>query len=55
MGIGIFQINMEVHKQKCPVCHQNVPYDTIKNMGFCRCYFSIDGKQTNGKNLKVDK
>jgi hypothetical protein len=46
MGMGRFPIPREAYKALCPACHHNVPGDSIKNLGFWKCQYTIDGRQT---------
>lgn len=51
-GIGSFNINKECKISHCPSCEKTAA--NVNNLGFFRCYFSINGSYRNENNNPVE-
>lgn len=45
VGIGKYSIPRLAYESKCPSCHNIVAGEAIKNLGFWKCTYTIDGRQ----------
>lgn len=56
IGMGKYQFAQLTDKKGiCPACRKPIPADAIKNLGFWKCAYTLDGKQTAPIEKKVDK
>ena len=54
-GVGEFDIGMDIHESKCPVCPMTVAAEKIDNFGFYDCIYSIKGLQDAPIKKEVEK
>lgn len=53
-GIGKFRVAEILDELECSACDRNIPLESIKNLGFWNCIFTIKGKQTKPEVKMVD-
>lgn len=55
IGMGKHQFAQLTDHVSCPACKKPIPADVIKNLGFWKCTYTLDGKQTAPVEKKVDE